>query len=108
MHNYLLIESRDSFGQPDGGFCAELAHTLAAAGHGVSVLLVQNGVLPARAGAHATGIAALLAAGVPVLADEFSLAERGIAAQQLAGGVRSTPLSIVIDRMVEGCKVLWH
>jgi predicted peroxiredoxin len=47
-------------------------------------------------------------AGVEVLADEFSLRERGIAAGKLAEGVRSAPLSIVIDQLAEGRKALWH
>ncbi len=108
MQNYLLIESRDNFGQPGGGFCIELARALADAGHAVGVLLVQNGVLAARAGAQASGLAGLVAAGVPVLADEFSLAERGISAQQLAPGIRGSALDVVIDRMIGGWKVLWH
>ena len=108
MQNFLLMESRANFDRPEGGFCVELARTLAGAGHSVTVLLVQNGVLPARATAHARGLAELIAAGVPVLADEFSLAERGIPAHRLAGGIRMTSLDSVIDRMVDGWKVLWH
>jgi len=45
---------------------------------------------------------------VPVLADAFSLAERGIDPSRLVDGISSTPLDIVIDRMSEGWKVLWH
>ena len=108
MDNTLLIESRDNFGQADGGFCIELARTFARAGRTVSVLLVQNGVLPARGTVRAEGLAELVATGVPVFADAFSLAERGIAADQLAVGVRSTTLDLVVDRLLDGWKVLWH
>jgi sulfur transfer complex TusBCD TusB component (DsrH family) len=108
MQHYLLIESRDNFGRSGGGFCVELALALAGQGESATVLLVQNGVLPARDGAQAQGLAELASAGVPVLADDFSLAERGIAASQLAKGVRASALDIVVDRMIDGWKVLWH
>lgn len=108
MANYLVIESRDSFDTEDGGFSHELARRLAHDGAQVCVLLVQNGVLPARQGARANGLADLVGAGVSVLADDFSLKERGIPAARLAPGVRATSLDIVIDRMAEGWKVIWH
>lgn len=109
MTSYLFIESRDNFDHgADGGFCATLAPMLAANGSRVSVLLVQNGVLMARSGAHGPGIAALLGAGVGLFADEFSLRERGIARAQLASGIESTELDIVIDRLADGWQVIWH
>lgn len=108
MRNHLLIESRDNFGRVDGGFCLELAHAIAADGDGVTLLLVQNGVLTARRGVLPNPLASLVAAGVPLLADRFSLAERGIGEEQLGDGIQPTSLAIVIDRMVDGWKVLWH
>jgi hypothetical protein len=108
VRNYLLIESRAGFGRPGGGWCVELALALAAAGDSATVLLVQNGVLSARASASADGIAELAVAGIPVLADRFSLAERGIGADALAPAIRPVPLDVVIDRMLDGWKVLWH
>ena len=47
-------------------------------------------------------------AGVQVLADDFSLRERGIVAQRLVSGVKPSPLDVVIDQLAEGRKVLWH
>jgi hypothetical protein len=108
MQNFLLMESRDSFDCRDAGFCVDLARSLAGAGHSVTLLLVQNGVLSARATAHAAGIAELVAAGVTVLADRFSLSERGIPEHRLAGGIRSTALDVVVDRMIDGWNVIWH
>lgn len=108
MRQHLLIESRDHFGRSDGGFCLELAHALAAAGEGVTVLLVQNGVLPARGSVPPHHLAKLVAAGVPVLAERFSLAERGIREDTLAGGIQPCSLAVVIDRMIDGWKVIWH
>ena len=43
-----------------------------------------------------------------MLAEEFSLRERGIPVGKLAEGVRAAPLSVVIDRLAEGCKAIWH
>ena len=109
MTSYLFIESHDNFDHgADGGFCAALAPTLAGSGSTVSVLLVQNGVLMARSGARGPGIATLLGAGVGVFADAFSLRERGIAGAQLAPGIKSTELDIVIDRLADGWQVIWH
>ena len=85
-----------------------MAMALARDGAAVSVLLVQNGVLPARTGARAPQLAHLAAAGVTVLADAFSLRERGIAADRLSAGVQAVPLDIVIDRLIDGWQVVWH
>ena len=46
--------------------------------------------------------------GVEVLADEFSLRERGIAAGKLTEGVRAAPLAMVVDQLAEGRKAIWH
>lgn len=108
MQNFLLVESRDNFDRRDGDFCGVLARALAGAGHSVTVLLVQNGVLPARASARDPGLASLVGAGVTVLADAFSLSERAIAEHRLADGVRTAGLEVVVDRMIDGWKVLWH
>lgn len=107
MQPVLVIDSRDHFGRPDGGFAHELARTLAGDGAPVTLLMVQNGVLHARRSAPGNGLAHLLAAGVTVLADDFSLRERGIAPDALVAGVRSTPLDIVVDRLVDGARVIW-
>ncbi len=108
MASYLLIESRDPFDSNDVQFTTELATGLAQAGNTVTVLLVQNGVLPARAGAKADGLVALLNAGVTVLADDFSLVERGIAPARLRPGVTPAPIDVVLDHMAAGHKTLWH
>ena len=108
MAKYLLIESRDPFESNDVGFCCDLANRLAAAGNSVTVFLVQNGVLPARAGARSVGIAELINAGVEVLADDFSLRERGIRSDRLQPGIKTSPLDLVVDRLADGCKAIWH
>ena len=72
MSKYLLIESRDPFDSNDTRFCCDLARQLVAANNEVTVFLVQNGVLPARAGARLGDLATLAGAGVSVLADSTS------------------------------------
>lgn len=106
MSSYVLIESRDCFESGDTEFCRDLARRLATAGHRVTLFLVQNGVLPARTGACAPGFVELTRAGVEVLADDFSLRERAI--ENLQPGVKASPIDLVIDRMAEGCNVIWH
>lgn len=106
--SYLLIESRDPHESGDVGNFCELAENLSKAGHGVTLFLVQNGVLPARHGAKPGPLAALVGNGVRVLADDFSLMERGISANRLIQGVRAAPLAVVLDHVVAGAKTLWH
>jgi predicted peroxiredoxin len=110
MAKYLLIESRDPFDSNDTRFCCDLAQQLAAANNEVTLFLVQNGVLPARAGAIAGAgdLARAAGAGVRVLADSFSLKERGIEEGRLAAGVAAAPLDVVLDALAEGTKVIWH
>ena len=108
MARYLLIESRDPFDSGDTRFCCDLATQLAAARHEVTLFLVQNGVLPARSGTRSDALERLSGAGVRVLADSFSLRERGIDDNRLAAGIAVAELEIVIDALAEGARVLWH
>ena len=108
MASYLLIESRDPYDSNDVWFCCDLARQLAQQGDEVTVFLVQNGVLPARTGARADGLSGLSKAGIEILADEFSLRERGIPSDRLVTGVKPAPLDFVIDQLVDGCKAVWH
>jgi predicted peroxiredoxin len=108
MPRYLLIESRDPFDSNDTGFCRDLARQLAAANNEVTLFLIQNGVLPARQGARSGDLGSLAGAGVRVLADAFSLKERGIDEKRLAAGVAAAPLDVVLDALAEGGRVIWH
>jgi len=78
MNNYLLIESRDPFESNDVLYYYELSKGLVEAGNEVTLFLVQNGVLAARPSVHSAALSALWQSGVKVLADDFSLCERGI------------------------------
>ena len=108
MAKYMLIESRDPFESNDTAQYIDLATNLVQEGNEVTLFLVQNGVLPARAGAAANGLSGASEAGVTVLADDFSLRERGIGENQLVSGVSPAPLDIVVDGMVDGAKTMWH
>lgn len=111
MPGYLLIESRDPFECADSKHFFELARSLAkdkASGGQVTLFLVQNGVFPARKCEHSPALAALKKGGVEVLADEFSLRERGIKSASLIPEVKAAALDVVLDQMEQGRKVLWH
>jgi sulfur relay (sulfurtransferase) complex TusBCD TusD component (DsrE family) len=108
MGSYLLIESRDPFESNDVRNAYDLARGLAA-NNDVTVFLVQNGVLPARQASAAASQVGDLASSATVLADDFSLRERGIRAEELVKGVTPSPIDTVVDLAAEsGRKVIWH
>ena len=107
MPNYLLIESRDPFSSQAVLSHVELAVGLRKAGSPVSLFLVQNGVLPCRPGADGDALHEALAAGIEVLADDFSLRERGIRERDLARGVKAAPIGVVVERLARSWKVLF-
>ena len=108
MADYILIESRDPFDSAETGRFLHLAEGLAKEGSEVALFLVQNAVMAARHGAHASALASLASNGVKVLADSFSLQERGISPNRLIAGIAVAPLSSVIDYMAAGRRALWH
>ena len=106
---YVFIESRDPFAASDAGFVADTAAALRRRGRPVTVFLVQNGVLATRAGARGSKLGTLTAEGVDVLADDFSLRERGIEARELTPGVRETSIDALVDLLIQpGTKAVWH
>lgn len=107
MARYLLIESRDPFSSESVQEHVELAAALRQAGNEVTLFLVQNGVLPCRPGADSAVLQEAHSAGVDLLADDFSLAERGIRATDLARGVRAAPIDRVIEHLAGGSRVLF-
>ena len=107
MAKYLLIASRDTYDSNDVSRYYKLAKGLKQDGNDVTLFLVQNGVLSARQASQSNGLADVAGAGVQVLADDFSLRERGIGTDRLVSGVKPAPLDTVIDAMADGSKMLW-
>lgn len=109
MARYVLVESRDPFESRDVPYYYTLASELAAKGESVTLFLVQNGVLAARTNIPNNPLAAVLGAKVEVVADEFSLRERGIQETQTLTGVHAVAIDNLVDRMLaDGTKVMWH
>jgi sulfur transfer complex TusBCD TusB component (DsrH family) len=106
MAGYLLIESRDPFESNDVPYYCDLARGLAEAGNDVTLYLVQNAVFAARPGARSPALQSLAGTSVKLLADDFSLRERGIT--DLADGIESAGIETVVDRMEAGDKTIWH
>jgi len=106
---YLWIETRDPFDSADVADAYVLAGGLADESEDTTVFLLQNGVLTTRRASTAASMLTALSGRTTVLADEFSLRERGITADELVDGV--TPSGV--DRLVElllddDRKVIWH
>lgn len=110
MARYVLVESRDPFESRDVSYYYKLASELAAKGENVTLFLVQNGVLAARKGISDNPLASVLDAKVEVVADEFSLRERGIQDTHKLDGVRAVEIDDLVDRALAdaGTKVIWH
>ena len=104
VKNYLCIESQST----DTRAFLALARDLKKHGNGVEVLLIQNGVLSARAEAKSDCLGEVLQSGIQVWADDFSMRERALPAANLKRGVRAAPIATVIERMAAGWNVLWH
>lgn len=108
MSEYLLIESRDPFESNDLERYCGLADQLKRAGHDVALFLVQNGVMAVRAGARTSGLDLAIKSEVRVLADDFSLRERGIPLASVIAGAKPAAIEFVIERLAAGCKAIWH
>lgn len=108
MAKYLVIESRDPFDSSDSSYFSELVQGISERGNETTLFLVQNGVLTARKGSKYNDIISKLIEGkVKVLADSFSLKERGIG--KLVDGVNPTDMDRLVDLLLEpGTKAIWH
>lgn len=107
MDKYLLIESRDPFETNEVRRDYDIAITLAKGGNRVTMFLVQNGVSASRRGAQSGNLSDVVASGVEVVADDFSLKERAITQEQLLAGISPAPIDLVVDQLAEGRKAIW-
>jgi sulfur relay (sulfurtransferase) complex TusBCD TusD component (DsrE family) len=109
MTNYLFIESRDPFESRDTRFVEQTTTALLQRGNEVTIFLLQNGVLAARKNARDATLRRMAEAGVKVLADDFSLLERGIQTGELAPGIQPSNIETLVDALVqENTKAIWH
>ena len=108
MSRYLFIQSQDPYTEARTEAQYELAGALAAGGHEVRVLLVQNGVLPARRDASCAHFDRLCESKVTLLADDLSLQQREIPGTELKSAVKPAEIGIVVDAMLNGDKVIWN
>jgi predicted peroxiredoxin len=109
MTNYIFIESRDPFESRDTRFVEETASALKQRGNEVTVFLVQNGVLATRRTAREPCLAKLTQAGIKLLADDFSLCERGIQPAELHSGVQASSIDALVNALLqENTKAFWH
>ena len=107
MSSYFFIASEDPYESRSAERFLSRAQELARS-NDVFVFLVQNAVLPAKKNADSEALEKLSALGVPLLADSFSLQERGIPDEQVKSEVTVTNLDVVLDHLVAGAKVIWH
>ena len=109
MINYIFIESRDPFESLDTKFVEETAAALKQRGNSVTVFFVQNGVLAVRKNGHDSYLGRLAGAGVILLADDFSLCERGIQPSELHAGIKQSGIEALVEMLVqENAKAIWH
>ena len=109
MTKYIFIESRDPFESRDTRFVEETAAALKQRGNQVTVFLVQNGVLGCRRKADDSYLTGLVKEGITLLADDFSLSERGIRSEELVHGVRPSSIEFLVEALVQvNTKAVWH
>jgi predicted peroxiredoxin len=109
MNHYVFIESRDPFESRDIQFVVETTAALRRRGNAVTVFFVQNGVFAARKTARNPGLTQLSQAGIRLLADDFSLCERGIQASELLAGVELSTIEALVDLLARPrSKAIWH
>ncbi|YAI82707.1 MAG: DsrE family protein [cyanobacterium endosymbiont of Rhopalodia sterrenbergii] len=105
MSQYFLIESKSPFESTEVIHDYQLASDLAESGHEVTLFLVENGVLAIRSTIIPPELANMNS--VKVLADIFSLEERGIEYSEVNSGIQVSSISSVVDAMGQGQKTLW-
>ena len=109
MSSYVFIESRDPFESRDVRFVVDTATSLKRKGNNVTVFMVQNGVLAVRASARTSYLPTLAEEGVLLLADDFSLSERGIQSGEFDAGVQLSNIDALVDLLARpDTKAIWH
>jgi hypothetical protein len=106
VRSYLLIESRSDQESAEVATLRRRAAQLCRAGHRVTLFLVQNAVLT---GDVTPTLAELLDAGVEIWADDFSLANRGLAGVPRPAGLRTGGMPELVRMLMAPDVVpVWH
>ncbi|MDG4831708.1 DsrE family protein [Solwaraspora sp. WMMD1047] len=106
MRSYLFIETRGAHESPDVLNLFELGGTLRESGHEVTIFLTQNAVL---ALGRSDPLADLIARGVGVWADDYSIAARGLDPDRRPPGVRlGGAADLVRLLMAPDAVPVWH
>jgi hypothetical protein len=108
MTRFFFIQSREPFTDSRANGDYELIHNLACAGNEVTVMLVQNGVMPARRGSMINSFDKLCDGQARLLADPFSLTQRQIGTNDLKGGIEPVALDATVKALLAGHTVIWH
>jgi hypothetical protein len=107
---HLLVDSHGPGDGPGWARFLQNAATLARSGYRTRVLLVQDGVLGALAGAaDAAPLGPVVQAGVELCVDRFSWQQRGLAGQRPRTGIRWTDLDEAAGWVLDpGVQVVWR
>src|SRR5688572_21739848 len=108
MADYFFIQSMDSIANSKTDEQFRLMKELAEGDNKVQVLLVQDAVFMAKSGARCSGLDVLVSKGINVLVDDFSLAQRGIAIEDVRPKLQSAGISCVADALLAQQKVIWN
>jgi hypothetical protein len=103
----LLIETRDLLNLDSTDSAWSMAIDLGRSGFETAIILAENAVLSARAGVSRL-VADAIAAGVPISADELSLAERSIPTAAMQSGITAAGPELVVDQLESGAAVIWR
>ncbi|MDJ0726663.1 MAG: DsrE family protein [Prochloraceae cyanobacterium] len=105
MKKYFLIESRNPWDSQQVDRNYQIAADLAKAGNEVTLFMVENAVLATRSSAKTNGLTNLKQ--VKLLADDFSLKERGIMPSEIFAGIEVASINAVVDAMANKQKMIW-
>lgn len=108
MNKFFIIQSRDPYTDNRAKSDYELITHLANGENEVSVLFVQNGVMPIRQGSISIPFDKICNSNAQLFADAFSLRQREIEANELKQNVQQADVDLVIKAMLAGHKVIWH
>ena len=74
----------------------------------MTLFLVQNGVLGARASARAPALDEAREGTASQCSPTSSRCASAASRRRLAAGVKPAPLDVVVDQLAAGAKAIWH